>query len=172
VSKKKGGTSGSAQTSPRWWLMKTEPDVFSIDDLAKKKRAPWDGVRNFQARNHMAAMKAGDMVLFYHSSTEPKGVVGVARVVREAYPDHTQFDPKSDHYDPKSKPDAPRWSMVDVEFVEKLGTTVTLDAMKADPKLAGMLVTRRGMRLSVQPVETAHAARVLAVAGSRQRVVS
>jgi predicted RNA-binding protein with PUA-like domain len=155
---------------PSWWLMKSEPDAFSIDDLAKKKRAPWDGVRNFQARNHMRAMKVGDFVLFYHSSTAVIGVVGIARVVREAYPDPTQFDPKNDHYDERAKKEDPRWSMVDVEHVEKFAETVTLDAMKQDPKLDGMLVIRRGMRLSVQPVEAKHAARVLAMAGSKQRM--
>lgn len=155
-----------ASEAPRYWLMKSEPDVFSIDDLAQKKRSPWDGVRNFQARNHMRAMRVGDVVLFYHSSCEPKGVVGVARVEREAYPDHTQFDPKSDHFDERSTKDAPRWDMVDVAFVEKLPSIVTLEAMKSDAALRGMLVTQRGSRLSVQPVEPAHAHRVLALGGS------
>ena len=91
--------------------MKTEPDVFSIDTLAKLQRSHWDGVRSFQARNHMRAMQVGDLVLFYHSSTEDRGVVGLARVVRTAYPDHTQFEPKSEYYDPKAKPEAPRWFM-------------------------------------------------------------
>jgi predicted RNA-binding protein with PUA-like domain len=165
VSAKKSDKSGV-----RFWLMKTEPDVFSIDDLIAKKRAPWDGVRNFQARNHMRGMHVGDLVLFYHSSCEPKGVAGIARVVREAYPDHTQFDPKSDHYDAASKKDDPRWDMVDVEPVEKFREVVTLEAMKADAKLDGMLVIRRGMRLSVQPVEAKHAARVAEMAGAKTRL--
>src|SRR4051812_21534110 len=99
-----------------YWLMKSEPDVFSIDLLRKMKRAPWDGVRNFQARNFIRdGMKRGDLVLFYHSSTEPPGIAGVAKVVKEAYPDPSAFDPKSEYYDPKSKRDNPMWMMVDVE---------------------------------------------------------
>ena len=142
------------------WLMKSEPDAFSIDDLAKKKRAPWDGVRNFQARNNMRAMAVGDLVLFYHSSVVPPGAAGIARVCRAAYPDPTSWDRKSDYYDPRSTPEKPLWMMVDVEFVEKFPRLVTLDEMKADPRLAGMLVTRRGSRLSVQPVSAVHFARV------------
>jgi predicted RNA-binding protein with PUA-like domain len=155
------------KAAPSWWLMKTEPEVFSIDDLAKKKRAAWDGVRNFQARNYLRAMRIGDLVLFYHSSSEPKGVVGVARVVREAYPDPTQFDPNGEHFDARSKPELPRWDMVDVELVEKLAGCVTLATMKTDPKLDGMLVIRRGQRLSVQPVSPQHAARVLKLGSSQ-----
>ena len=155
---------------PHLWLMKTEPNVYSFDDLAKAGRGPWDGVRNFQARNHMQAMKVGDLVLFYHSSVEPPGVAGIARVVREAYPDHTQFDKKHDHYDPKSTPDRPRWTMVDVEHVEKFRELVTLAALKADPSFEGMLVVRRGMRLSVQPVERVHFARILKLAGAKTRL--
>jgi predicted RNA-binding protein with PUA-like domain len=151
----------------RYWLMKSEPDVYSIDHLAKQKRGSWDGVRNYQARNHMRAMHEGDLVLFYHSSTQPPGVAGIARVCREAYPDPTQFDPKSDHYDPKSNPRDPRWSMVDVELIQKFQTLVTLEQMKSDRELSSMLVVRRGMRLSVQPVEHRHFARVLALAGAK-----
>lgn len=156
--------------SQRYWLMKTEPDVYSIDHLARQGQGAWDGVRNFQARNHMRDMREGDLVLFYHSSIEPPGVVGLARVCGQARPDPTQFDPKDHHYDPKSKRDDPRWSLVDVEFVEKFPMFVTLDTMKADPALAGMLVVRRGMRLSVQPVERAHFVHVLRCAGARTRV--
>jgi predicted RNA-binding protein with PUA-like domain len=155
----------SARSTRAYWLMKSEPEVYSIDHLARAGRGPWDGVRNYQARNHMRAMHVGDLVLFYHSSTEPPGVAGVARVCREAYPDHTQFDREHDHYDPKSKPDDPRWSMVDLEFVEKLETLVTLATLKSDPALEGMLVARRGMRLSVQPVELKHFRRVLELGG-------
>ncbi|MBV9080314.1 MAG: EVE domain-containing protein [Elusimicrobia bacterium] len=144
----------------RTWLMKTEPDVFSIDDLKKKRRAPWDGVRNYQARNFMREMKVGDVVLFYHSSTEPPGVAGLARVCEEAHPDPTAWDRKSDYYDPRSTKDKPVWFLVDVEFLEKFPSLVTLEEIKADPHLAGMLVARRGMRLSVQPVERAHFDRV------------
>jgi predicted RNA-binding protein with PUA-like domain len=150
----------------RYWLMKTEPELFSIDALAKMHRSAWDGVRSFQARNHMQAMHVGDLALFYHSSTEARGVVGLSRVVRAAYPDHTQFDPKSSYYDPRAKPEAPRWFMVDVEFVEKFPKLVGLDELKADRQLADMLVVRRGMRLSVQPVERKHMRRILARAGA------
>jgi predicted RNA-binding protein with PUA-like domain len=150
----------------RHWLMKTEPDAFSIARLKKLGRSPWDGVRSFQARNHMQAMKLGDLSLFYHSSTDPPGVVGLSRVVREAYPDHTQFDRKSKYYDASAKPDAPRWFMVDVEFVERFPKMITLAELKADPELAGMLVIRRGMRLSVQPVEASHMRHILALANA------
>lgn len=146
------------------WLMKTEPEAFSIDMLKSKKRAPWDGVRAPQARNHMDAMKKGDLVLFYHSSCDPPGVVGIARVSREAYPDPTQFDPKSQYFDAKSKPDAPRWRMVDVEFVTKLPHMVTLEQLKADPELVDMIVVKR-IRLSVQPVELRHFEHVLRMGG-------
>jgi predicted RNA-binding protein with PUA-like domain len=140
--------------------MKTEPEVYSIDVLARKGRGSWDGVRNFQARNHMRAMRVGDLVLFYHSSTEPPGVAGIARVCREG---------KSDHYDPKASREKPRWDMVDVELVEKLPRYVSLAELKADSALAGMLVTKRGMRLSVQPVSRPHFAHVLALGQARTR---
>jgi predicted RNA-binding protein with PUA-like domain len=145
--------------------MKSEPDVFSIDDLERIGREHWDGVRNYQARNHMQRMRTGDLVLFYHSSAKPPGVAGVARVCREAYPDHGQFDPRSKYHDPKATPEKPRWFMVDVEFVRKLKRLVTLDELKQDPALSGMLVVRRGMRLSVQPVEPQHFERVLHAGG-------
>lgn len=148
----------------RYWLMKTEPDAFSIADLEHKTQAPWDGVRNPQARNHMDAMKRGDLVLFYHSSCDPPGVVGIARVCAESHPDPTQFDPNSQYYDAKSKPEAPRWRMVDVEFVAKLPRMVTLEALKADPQLAEMIVVKR-TRLSVQPVDRAHFEYVLRMGG-------
>jgi predicted RNA-binding protein with PUA-like domain len=154
----------------RYWLMKSEPDAFSIADLKKKKRAHWDGVRSFQARTQLQAMRAGDLALFYHSSTEPPGVVGLCRVVREAYPDHTQFDKKSKYYDPRAKKDAPRWFMVDVEFVERFPQMVTLAEMKADPELATMLVVRRGQRLSVQPVEATHMRHILERASATTRI--
>jgi predicted RNA-binding protein with PUA-like domain len=134
------------------WLMKTEPEVFGIDDLAKRGHEPWNGVRNYQARNHMQAMAVGDRVLFYHSSCDPPGVAGLARVSRTAYPDPTQFDQTSEYHDPKSTPDAPRWFMVEVEFVEKFPTFVPLPELRETPGLEDMLLLRRGMRLSVQPV--------------------
>jgi len=136
----------------RYWLMKSEPNTYSIDDLARDGRTHWDGVRNYQARNFMRdQMKVGDEVLFYHSNAEPPGVVGIARVVREGYPDHTARDPKSKYFDPKASDEAPRWFMVDVEFVEKFGEIVPLDTLKATPGLENMLVTKKS-RLSVQPV--------------------
>lgn len=150
----------------RHFLMKTEPDVFSIDDLVRVGKAPWEGVRNYQARNLMREMAIGDLVLFYHSSTEPPGVVGLARVASEAYPDASQFDPKSEYHEPRASAERPFWYLVDVELAEKLPRCVTLAELKADDALDGMLVRRKGMRLSVQPVEPAHYARVVELARS------
>ena len=142
----------------RYWLMKTEPGEFGIDDLERQNHPePWDGVRNYQARNFMRDdMKPGDAVLFYHSNAKPSGVAGLARITSEPYPDPTVFDPNDAHFDPKSDPDAPRWFLVEVGFVEKFPAVVSLAALKASPALEGMLVTRRGQRLSIQPVEPAH----------------
>lgn len=142
------------------WLMKTEPDVFSIDILQRRGVEHWDGVRNFQARNHMRAMKLGDRVLFYHSSCDPPGVAGLARVCREAYPDFTSWDPSSKYYDPRSTAENDRWSMVDVEFVEKFGRLVPLDELRRTKGLEDMILLRRGMRLSVQPVTRAQFERI------------
>lgn len=139
--------------SPSHWLMKTEPDVFGIDDLAARRVEHWDGVRNLMARNYIRAMKVGDRVLFYHSSADPPGVAGLARVRREAYPDFTAWDPASEYHDPRSTPEAPRWFMVDVEFEEKFPRLVPLDELRANRSLKAMVVVRPiGMRLSVQPV--------------------
>ena len=148
-----------------YWLMKSEPSVFSIDDLKAKPKqtAFWDGVRNYQARNFMQSMKKGDGVLFYHSSCPEPGVVGVAKVVKEAYPDHTAFDKKDPHYDPKSDPAKPTWMMVDVKFVKKLKRVVSLDEMKGNPALDGFALLRRGNRLSVMPVSEDHWKAVLAL---------
>jgi predicted RNA-binding protein with PUA-like domain len=157
----------------RYWLMKSEPDVFSIADLEQRGREPWDGVRNYQARNFMRdEMAVGDLVLFYHSNAKPPGVAGLARVACAAYPDPTAFDPDSKYYDPKSDPDDPRWWLVDVEFVERFAETVSLDALKAaaEAELEGMLVVRRGQRLSVQPVDKSHFAAVLRMAKAKTRV--
>lgn len=157
----------------RYWLMKSEPDVFSIGDLELERREPWDGVRNFQARNYLRdQMAVGDLVLFYHSNATPPGVAGVARVASAAYPDPSAFDPDSPYHDPKSDPDEPRWWCVDVEFVEKFAKLVSLDALKAAAKadLEGMLVVQRGQRLSILPVEKSHFARVLRMAGAKTRV--
>ncbi len=147
----------------RRWLVKTEPETYSIDDLAAQGRTSWEGVRNYLARNFMRdGMKLGDLVLVYHSSAEPPGVVGLARVARESYPDPTAFDPKSKYYDEKSDPAAPRWMMVDLEFVEKFPAMLTLDELREDPALAGLEVTRKGSRLSVTSVTPEHFDRILA----------
>jgi predicted RNA-binding protein with PUA-like domain len=148
------------------WLMKSEPEVFSIDDLAREGTTGWEGVRNYQARNFLRAMKVGDLALYYHSNAEPSGVAGVCRVVREAYPDPTQFDRESEYYDAASREDDPRWSRVDVGFVEKLPRLVELATLKAEPSLAAMLVVQKGQRLSVQPVDKKHFAKVLVLGGA------
>jgi len=139
-----------------YWLMKSEPDVFGIDDLAARpgQTEHWDGVRNYQARNFMREMKTRDRVFFYHSNAQPPGIVGIAEVAREAYPDFTAWDPESKYFDPKSTPDNPRWFMVDVRFVRKFEHIVTLDELRANPKLTDMPLVRRGNRLSVMPVTT------------------
>ncbi|MGI8822428.1 MAG: EVE domain-containing protein [Acidimicrobiia bacterium] len=135
----------------RYWLMKSEPGSYSINDLEADGSTHWDGVRNYQARNFMQAMEVGDRVLFYHSSTKPLGVVGLAEVVTESYPDHTAWDPDSHYFDEASTPDAPRWFMVDIAFVEKFPRMVTLDEIRDHPDLAAMPLVNRS-RLSVQPV--------------------
>jgi predicted RNA-binding protein with PUA-like domain len=138
----------------RYWLVKSEPDCFSIDDLARssKQTTFWDGVRNYQARNFMREMKVGDGVLFYHSSTEPMAIVGTTTVVREAYPDHTAFDPKNDHYDPKATTENPIWEMVDLKLERIFTQPLTLSELRSAKELAKMELLRQGSRLSVQPV--------------------
>jgi len=137
----------------RYWLLKSEPDCYSIDDLQRDGTTFWSGVRNYQARNFMRdEMKPGDGVLYYHSSAEPPGVAGLAEVVREGYPDHTALDPEDDHYDPKSTPENPIWMMVDVKFVKKFSGIIPLSELKETAGLEKMMVTQRGSRLSVQPV--------------------
>lgn len=154
-----------------YWLLKSEPDTFSIDDLRRKRREPWDGVRNYQARNLIRdAMAPGQWALFYHSNAKPPGVVGLARIVSAPYPDPTQFDAGSAYYDPQSRPDAPRWYCADVEFVEQFRHMVPLHVLKDDPVLEGMLVLRRGQRLSVQPVVAGHFRHVLELAGAATRI--
>ncbi len=152
----------------QYWLMKSEPDVFSIDDLKARgaKGAHWDGVRNYQARNFMRDMNKGDEVLFYHSNCAEPGVVGVMKVIREAYPDHTAFDPEDPHFDPKSDPDRPRWHMVDVRYVRRFGRTLGLAEMRDIRALADMLVLRRGNRLSVTPVTAKEWTAILRAADS------
>jgi predicted RNA-binding protein with PUA-like domain len=137
---------------PRYWLMKSEPGSYSLDDLERDGSTCWEGVRNYQARNLMREMQTGDLVLFYHSNADPPVAVGIAQVEREAYPDHFSWDPDSRYFDPKSSPEEPRWWMVDLRFVERFDRFVPLAELKADPTLAGMLVTGRS-RLSVQPVD-------------------
>jgi len=138
----------------KYWLMKSEPDVFSIEDLKKNKKTYWDGVRNYQARNFMRdEMKKGDKVLFYHSNTEPSGVAGIAEIVKEGYPDYTQFDPDNKHYFSSADPAKPVWYMVDIKFVKKLKTFVPLSDIKNNPKLKKMRLVQRGNRLSDMPVE-------------------
>ena len=147
-----------------YWLMKSEPDAYSIDDLRRDGSTHWDGVRNFKARNNMRAMKVGDEVLFYHSNANPPGVAGLARVCKEAYPDPAQFDEKSKYHDEKATREKPRWDMVDVEFVAKAKEVVGLPEIKAERALADMELVRYG-RLSVQSVKKEEFDRVKRMAG-------
>lgn len=159
-----------ANRTVKYWLMKSEPDVYSIEHLERDRTESWEGVRNYQARNFMRDMEIGDLVIFYHSNAKPPGAAGICKVSRKAYPDPTQFDKKSQYYDPKSKKDDPRWSMVDVSFVETFPALVPLQALKDDAKLEGMRVTQKGSRLSVQPVDKAHFKRVLDMAAAKTKV--
>lgn len=147
-----------------YWLMKSEPDVFSIDDLAKKKRSGWDGVRNYQARNYMRdQMRVGDQVFFYHSNAEPPGIAGIAKVCKESHPDPTQFDKKSEYYDPKATKEKPIWFMVEVEFVKKL-PLITLETLKNQRALSDLALVQKGTRLSVMPVQEKHWKMILSLA--------
>lgn len=145
----------------QFWLMKSEPESFSIDDLkkAKQQTTSWDGVRNYLARNYMRSMNIGDLAFFYHSNAAPPAIVGIAEIVKTAYPDHTQFDATHHHFDPKSKMEAPAWDLVDVKFVEKFAAPLSLEMLRPlalkDAALEGMELLRRGSRLSVQPVTAA-----------------
>ena len=147
-----------ANSERQYWLLKTEPTTFSFDDLwrAPKRTTFWDGVRNFQARNTLRdRMKQGDLVFIYHSSTDPTGIVGIAEVAREGYPDETAFDPADSHFDPKSRRESPTWFGVDVRAVEKIDPIVTLDELRRTRGLEKMVLLQRGSRLSVQPVSEA-----------------
>ncbi len=147
-----------------YWLMKSEPDVFGIQDLYQRPQQtePWDGVRNYQARNMMRdAMKLGDQVFFYHSNCDEPGIVGIMEIAKEGYPDHTAFDPDDHHFDPKSDPANPRWIMVDVKFVRQFSRTIGLKELKARPELVSMAVVRPGNRLSVMPVSAEEWALIL-----------
>jgi len=143
--------------STKFWLMKSEPSVYSIDDLAHDGKTMWDGVRNYQARNFMRdQMQAGDLVFFYHSNAEPSGIAGIAKVAGKPYADPTAFDKKDIHFDPKSKKEAPTWYLVDVAFVQKWKQVLALDEIKKIKGLEGMLLLQKGSRLSVQPVLEKH----------------
>ncbi len=150
--------------SRQYWLLKSEPDAYSIDDLVRDDVEGWDGIRNYQARNNLRAMKVGDLALFYHSRITPPLVVGLCEIVKEAYVDETAWDPEEKYYDKRCKPGEPRWSMVDVQFVEKFKNPVSLKELKANPKLADMKVTQKGSRLSVQPVTEEEFLEVLGMA--------
>lgn len=143
----------------RYWLIKSEPDAYSIDDLKRDKKTSWEGVRNFQARNYMREMEKGDLMLFYHSSTEPMGVVGIAKVASTAHADESQFK-KGDYFEPRATREKPVWDCVDVAFVSKAKNPALLSDLKRDEALSGMVLLQRGSRLSVQPVSEAHFAHI------------
>ena len=147
--------STSTKNKIKYWLMKSEPESYSFDDLLSESinQASWDGVRNYQARNLMMSMKIGDIAFFYHSNCKPPHIVGIVEIARESYPDHTALDKKSIYYDPKATKENPRWFMVDVKPIKKLPRIVSQDELKSNPKLEDMRVTQKGQRLSVQPVE-------------------
>lgn len=137
-----------------YWLMKSEPDVYGIDDLKRDKVEPWDGIRNYQVRNMFRdQMKVGDLAFFYHSNCKPPAVVGIMTIASEAYPDHTQFDPKSRYYDAKSDKENPRWLLVDVKYKRKLKREITLQELKGNKKLEDFRLNQKGNRLSVIPVK-------------------
>jgi len=153
-----------------YWLMKSEPSAYSIDDLEREGVTHWEGVRNYQARNFMRDdMKLDDLVLFYHSNINPAGVVGIGQVVREAYPDHFAWNPESRYFDERSTPEKPLWFMVDIGFVARFSETLTLQQIKEDPVLAGIMVAKRGSRLSIQPVEEAHFKHISRLGGFRDQ---
>jgi predicted RNA-binding protein with PUA-like domain len=140
----------------QYWLMKNEPECYSLEDLKRDGSYTWDGVRNYQARNLMRQMEVGDLVLYYYSNANPSGVAGIAKVVKAPYPDPSQFNKKSEYYDAKATKEDPRWTAVDVAFVAQFKDVISLAELKLDPFYADMLVTKKGMRLSVQPVQEKH----------------
>lgn len=154
----------------QYWLMKSEPDVFSIEHLRERpgRTEHWDGVRNFQARNFMRAMRRGDLAFFYHSSCPEPGVAGIVEIVREAYPDFTAWDPRSPYHDPRSTPEKPYWYMVDVRFKRRLGRLIPLAELRANPKLEHMRLLARGNRLSILPVTPAEWEAILAMEQERR----
>jgi predicted RNA-binding protein with PUA-like domain len=149
-----------------YWLMKSEPDVYGIDALAADCSTLWDGVRNYQARNFLREMQVGDLAFFYHSNAKPPGIVGIMRIIESQVVDPTQFDAASSYYDPTSKPDAPRWQTVRVEFVQKFATMLSLDRLRETFSPEDLWVVRRGNRLSVMPVPEAIAQDILAMVDS------
>lgn len=152
----------------RYWLMKSEPTVYSLSDLAREGQTGWEGVRNYQARNFMRdEMAIGDRILFYHSSTQPAGIAGTATVAANAYPDPSQWHPSSAYFDPKSKPENPRWMMVSVAYESTFAHFVTLEELRLHPALHGMMVLQKGCRLSVQPVTADHFAYILGLGAGR-----
>lgn len=154
----------------QYWLMKSEPNAYSIDDLKRDKKTAWDGVRNYQARNFMRdRMKLGDHVLFYHSNANPPALVGLATVCKESYPDPLQFDPRSKYFDEKAKAEKPIWYLVDICFKEKFSTPLPLEQIKSIPVLENMLLTQKGSRLSVQAVEKKHFEHIMSMLSSQKK---
>lgn len=150
----------------KFWLMKNEPDDYSIDDLERTGVDHWDGIRNYQVRNFMRdEMSIGDLAFFYHSSCKEPGIFGMMEIVSDAYPDHTAWDPQAHYFDPRSKPDSPVWLMVDVRFMRKFANPVTLKTLRVCPELSGMRILQRGNRLSVTPLSSEHWNFILALAG-------
>jgi predicted RNA-binding protein with PUA-like domain len=149
----------------KYWLVKTEPDVYSIDDLKRDRRTEWTGVRNYQARNFLQEMSRGDLALIYHSNAEPSGVAGIGKVVRLAQADPTQFDRKSEFYEPKATLEAPRWFCPEIAFVEKFASVIALSDLRENRALQGLLLLQKGSRLSVIPVTEKHFREVVEMAG-------
>ena len=147
-----------------YWLLKSEPSVFSIDDLQRREASLWDGVRNYQARNFLRAMRRGDEAFFYHSSCPEPGIAGIMTVARAAYPDPSQFDPESPYFDPKSPADSPRWDSIDVRFVKRFDAVIPLARLKDTPALSGLALVQKGSRLSVMPVSAEEWQTILALA--------
>lgn len=138
-----------------YWLMKSEPSAYSIDDLKREGQTHWDGIRNYQARNYMREMQLGDEAFFYHSNCSPPGIVGMMKVIKTVYTDHTAFDPKDIHFDPKSKQDQPRWEMVDLAYGATFPNILSLSALRAEPSLETLVILRKGNRLSITPLSEA-----------------
>ncbi len=160
------------QQIPQYWLLKSEPSCYSFDNLAQLKQDYWNGIRNYQARNFLRTMQVGDLCLFYHSSTHPAGVAGIVRVVAVNLPDNLQFDPNSQYYDPKASQDNPRWTMVEVEAVQKLPEFISLAQIRVLPEWETSPLTQKGSRLSVMPVTAPQFNSVLKVAGLSEHVFS